>query len=62
MGTNVLAWYIGPNGTGRKETILNYPYPIDIKKYEILIMDTWMVLKRDNTMTTIAYTTYLSSS
>ena len=37
LDTKVLEWYIDPNGIENK-SILKYPYPTEIKKYEILII------------------------
>ena len=42
LGTKVLSWDIDLNGIENKN-IFKYPYPTDIKKYEILIIDTQMV-------------------
>ena len=41
----VLAWYIDRNGIENKNTVKD-PYPTGIKKCEILILDTQMVLKK----------------
>ena len=51
LGVKVLAWYIDQNGIGNKN-IVKYPCPIGIRKWEILIKDTWIVFeKQQNKMT-----------
>jgi hypothetical protein len=45
------SWYIDPNGFGNTYTV-KYPYPTGIKICEILIIDTQMVSKKDDTSPT----------
>ena len=48
----VLAWYIDLNGI-KYTNIIKYPYPLGIKKCEINIIDTQIVLTQDNTSPTL---------
>jgi hypothetical protein len=46
----VLAWCIDPNDIGKKiYRQIPIPIPIFIKKYKVLIIDTQMVSKKDDT-------------
>ena len=42
LGMKVLTWYIDPNDIENKN-IVKFPYPIAIKKCDILIIDTQRV-------------------
>ena len=53
-------WYIDLNGI-EHNNIGKHPYPTCIKKCETLIMDTRMVLKKDNTWPTLVITSYVFS-
>ena len=43
----VLGWYIYPNGIKRKNTV-KYPYLTVTKKNDILIIDTLMVVRKND--------------
>lgn len=51
----VLAWYRNPSGIENKN-IIKYTYPIGIKLCEVLIIDTRMVSKKEDTSSTLVLT------
>lgn len=48
----VLAWFVDPNDI-QNTNIVNYPYPIDIKKCENLIIATRMVSEKEDATLTV---------
>ena len=50
-----LAWYIDMNGIEKNYTV-KYKYPTKSKKWKILITNTQMVSKKDDTSSTPVYT------
>ena len=51
----VMGWYIDLNGFKNKSTC-KYLYPTSIKNCELLIIDTQMKYKKDNTVPTLSGT------
>ena len=52
LGLKVFAWYVDLNGIKNKNSV-KHPYPNGIEKCEILIIETWMVSKRDKIRPTL---------
>lgn len=48
----VLVWFVDPNDI-QNTNIVNYPYPIDIKKCENLIIATRMVSEKEDATLTV---------